>query len=80
MPAQVPQPPTIVTDSVRIMTDGPRLREVLEVYNVEAPSLSISERSLGRLLAIGFAAKESSDVDDPHDHSVAIDVLCQPPV
>ena len=29
------------------------------------------EGSLRRLLAIGFAAKESSDVDDPHDHSVA---------
>ena len=27
--------------------------------------------SLRRLLAIGFATKESSDVDDPHDHSVA---------
>ena len=24
------------------------------------------------MLAIGFAAKESADVDDPHDHSVAI--------
>ena len=30
-----------------------------------------AEGSLRRLLAIGFAAKESSDVDDPHDHSVA---------
>ena len=29
------------------------------------------EGSLRRLLATGFAAKESSDVDDPHDHSVA---------
>ncbi len=30
-----------------------------------------SQGSLRRLLAIGFAAKESSDVDNPHDHSVA---------
>ena len=30
-----------------------------------------NQGSLRRLLAIGFAAKESSDVDEPHDLSVA---------
>ena len=33
--------------------------------------VSAREGSLRRLLAIGFAAKESSDVDEPDDHSVA---------
>jgi hypothetical protein len=33
--------------------------------------VAIAQGSLRRLLAIGFAAKKSSDVHDPHDHSVA---------
>ena len=36
-----------------------------------AAAVSITQGSLRRLLAIGFAAKESSDVDGSHDHSVA---------
>ena len=34
--------------------------------------LLTNQGSLRPVLAIGFAAKESADVDDPHDHSVAV--------
>ena len=47
--------------------DGPRIA-------TDRTPISMTEGSLRRLPAIGFAVKESSDVDGRHGHSVAIGV------
>ena len=54
--------PTIGDRTVRTSDQGVRRRRRRRLR---------SQGSLRRLLAIGFAAKESPDVDVPHDHSVA---------
>ena len=48
-----------------------RSRASADAVSLWTARVAQREGSLRRLLAIGFAAKESSDVDDPHDHSVA---------
>ena len=45
--------------------------DVIRAVALDGDDVSAGEGSLRRLLATGFAAKESSEVDDPHDHSVA---------